>query len=104
MPKHVIDWKSTEDSCSFTIKVMTDLTMKIAEKTPFTMIIIGPGEKTPFNYSLIIELEELTHDFTTAQIIFEAELPMMLELMAKNPLENFVNMLVAKLKEFGNKL
>ena len=68
------------------------------------MIIIGPGEKTPFNYSLIIELEELTHDFTTAQIIFEAELPMMLELMAKNPLENFVNMLVAKLKELGNKL
>ena len=28
MPEQVIDWKSTEDSCSFTIKGMTDLTMR----------------------------------------------------------------------------
>ena len=104
MPEQVIDWQSTEDSCSFTIKGMTDLTMKIVEKTPFSKIVIGPGEKTPFPFSLIISLDELTEDFTNAQIIFEAELNMMLQMMATNPLRNFVNMLVSKLRDLGDKL
>jgi len=27
MPEQIINWKSTEDTCSFTIKGMTDLSM-----------------------------------------------------------------------------
>jgi hypothetical protein len=100
----VINWQSTEDSCSFTIKGMTDLTMKISEKTPNSSIIIVPGEKTPFAFNLRIKLDELTEDYTLTQIILEAELNMMLQMIAMTPLKNFVNLLVSKLKDLGEKL
>ena len=104
MPEQVVDWESTKDSCSFTIKGMTELTMKIAEKTPNSQIVIIPGDKTPFGFSLYIQLDELTEDFTSAQIIFDADLNVMLQMMAINPLHNFVNLLVSKLKDLGETL
>jgi carbon monoxide dehydrogenase subunit G len=104
MPEQVINWKSTEDSCSFTIKGMTDLSLRISEKFPFTKIIIIPGDNPPFGFSLVCQLEEKKPGQTFAQIVFNAELSMMLEMIAKSPLQNFINMLVAKLKELGDKL
>ena len=34
MPEQVINWKSSQDDCSFTIKGMADMTLNIVEKTP----------------------------------------------------------------------
>ena len=104
MPEQVINWLSSEDSCSYTIKGMTDLIMCIEEKIPYSKIIIIHGEKNPFNFSLIFKLEKPKENSTNAQIVFNAELNTMMEMFAKNPLQNFVDMLVAKLKEIGNKL
>jgi hypothetical protein len=104
MPEQVINWQSTDDSCSFTIKGMTDLSMRISEKTPNSKIIIVPGDNPPFPFSLICQLNEEKKDTTKAQILFNAELSMMMELLAKNPLQNFINLLVEKLKELGDKL
>ena len=106
MPAQVINWKSTVDSCSFTIKGMTDLSMLISEKIPYSRIVIIPGEKAPFNFSLICQFNDVGTKVnrTIAQIIFDAELNAVMEMLAKNPLQNFVNMLVAKLKELGDEL
>jgi hypothetical protein len=104
MPEQVINWKSDKDSCSFTIKGMTDLSLRISDKTPNSKIIIIPGEKAPFDFSLICQLNEPKANLTIAQIIFNAELSTMMEMLAKNPLQNFVNMLASKLKELGDKL
>lgn len=104
MPEQVINWKSTEDTCSFTIKGMTDLSMRISEKTPFSKVEIIPGEKAPFQFSLSINIQNPKENITIAQIIFNAELNAMMEMLARKPLQNFVNMLAAKLKELGDNL
>ena len=104
MPEQIINWKSTEDSCSFTIKGMTNLSLCISEKIPFSKIIIIPGNNAPFSFNLICQLEETKTNYTAAQIIFNAELNMMMEMLAKRPLQNFINMLASKLKELGDKL
>ena len=104
MPEQVINWKSDEDSCSFTIKGMTDLSMKISEKTPSSKIVIVPNGKTPFGFNLIMQFQETKEHCTIAQIIFEADLNPMMQMLAKNPLQNFVNMLASKLKELGDNL
>ncbi len=100
----MINWKSTEDSCSFTIKGMTDLSMKISEKVLYSKINIIPGEKTLFNFNLICQLQETKTNLTFAQIIFSAELNAMMEMLTGKPLQNFVNMLASKLKELCDKL
>ena len=104
MPEQVINWKSTEDSCSFTIKGMTDLSMKISEKIPYSKINIVNGEKTQFNFNLTCQLLVREPNLTSAQIIFNAELSTMMEMLASKPLQNFVNMLASKLKGIGDRL
>ena len=68
MPEQVINWKSTEDSCSFVIKGMTDLSLKISEKIPFSKIIIIPGEDPPFNFNLICKIDKKSTNQTNTRI------------------------------------
>ncbi len=105
MPEQIINWQSTEDSCSFTIKGMTDLSMKIKEKHAFHNILITSFGKVPFDFELKCSFEDLGNFQTQSQLIFIADLNPMLSMMASKPLQNFVNMLNDKLKlmaESGN--
>lgn len=104
MPEQVINWNSTETSCSFTIKGMTDLSLSISEKIPYSKIVIIPGDKAPFMFNLICLINENSTNNSTVQIVFQAELSTMMEMLAKNPLQNFVNALASKLKEIGEQL
>lgn len=104
MPEQVINWNSTETNCSFTIKGMTDLSLSISEKIPYSKIVIIPGDKAPFMFNLICLINENSTNNSTVQIVFQAELSTMMEILAKNPLQNFVNALASKLKEIGEQL
>jgi hypothetical protein len=99
MPDQVINWKSDKDSCSFTIKNMADISLKITERIPVSKIIMTAEEKVPIKFTLECELSKLKDNESSGRIIMNAELNAMMELLAKNPLQNFVNMLAAKMKE-----
>jgi len=104
MPEQIINWKSAEDTCSFTIKGMSDISLKIAEKEPFSKIVLTPGDIKPMNFNLICLLNKCSENSSSVQIILCAELNAMMEMLAGKPLQNFVNMLVEKLKKLGNQL
>jgi carbon monoxide dehydrogenase subunit G len=97
MPEQVTDWQSTGDECSFTIKGMAELGMKIVEKTPYTSIKIV-RTKAPFNFTLTATVEDKNSQ-SEVQLAFDADLSPMLKMMASKPLTNFLNLLVNKLKE-----
>ena len=99
MPEEIINWNSTEDTCSFTIQGMTDFSLKIKEKIQFSKIVAIPNGKAPFNFELLCLLSDLKNNKTEAQLILNADMNPMYILMAKRPLQNFVNILVQKLKE-----
>ena len=104
MPAQVINWKSTENNCSFTIKGMTDISLCLGGLIPYTRIELIPNDKAPFNFSLESLFEKLNENKCTVQIVFNAELNAMMEMLARKPLQNFVNILADKLKELGDKL
>ena len=99
MPEQIINWHSTPDQCSFTIQGMADLGMRIKDRKPFSSIIIESEGDVPFDFELICNLNELHQNHTEAQLIFNAQLNPMMQMLAKGPLQNFVNILVNKLKE-----
>ena len=99
MPEQVINWKSSTDSCFFTIKGMADISLKTSEKIPYSKIVWSTDGKAPFDFTLRSVLIEKTEKQTEAQIILDADLSPMLKIMAMRPLGNFVNLLVNKLKE-----
>ena len=100
MPEQVTDWKSTSDTCSFTIKGMATLGMKIAEKTPNTSIVIKRDGKAPFDFILFCNIEEVAgSEQCKVQLAFGADLNPMLKMMASTPLTNFLNLLTGKLRD-----
>jgi len=98
MPEQVVDWQSTPDECSFTIKGMATLGMKIVEKTPNQLVKITSSGNVPFSFFLLCDIKEKGPG-SEVQLAFDADLNPMLKMMASKPLTNFLNMLAGKLKE-----
>ncbi|MCL2416444.1 MAG: hypothetical protein FWD02_00725 [Bacteroidales bacterium] len=98
LPPQITNWQSTEDSCSFTIQNMATLAMRIKEKSEDRLVIESEAP-SPFPFELICELEELGENTCRSMIRLHAEMSMMIAMMAKNPLQNFVNILNDQLKQ-----
>jgi hypothetical protein len=102
MPPQVTNWQSTEHECSFTIQGMADIELYTIEKVAPSMIHIGARGKTPiplemkWNFSGVSELE------TNAVLSLQADINPVMAMMAKAPLQNFVNMLAQKLKDLAD--
>ncbi len=104
MPEQIVNWKSTSEGCSFTVKGMADLSLKFDEKTPYSQIVLIPEGKSPFKFSLIARLEEdaLNEQKTKVGVDVDADLNPMLAMMAKKPLANLVDVMGENLnKVFG---
>lgn len=93
MPEQIINWKSTTDGCSFTIKNMADLSLKFEEKNAHSTLKIVPEGKVPFKFSLLVKLEEdsMNEQKTIAGVDVDADINPMMAMMAKRPFENLVN-------------
>lgn len=103
MPEQVVNWKSNKDSCTFTIKEMADLSLKIIERAPYKKILMESGDKAPLKFIMETEISKINENQSYGRIILNAELNTMMEMLAKNPLQNFVNMLAGKLKELEDR-
>ena len=99
MPPQVSDWQSDAESCSFNIQNMATLGMRYESKRPFDHIKIKSEGKSPFDFDLQCFLEPVGVGATNVALQINADLNMMLKMMASKPLANFINILANKLKE-----
>ena len=100
MPEQVVNWKADENECSFTIKGMASLGMKIKNKIPNSLIEMESSGKTPFGFVMKCMIMEKQNQ-SAVKLTLEAELNPMLKMMAEKPLTNFLNLLVNKLAEIS---
>ena len=99
MPEQVEDWKAEADSCSFRIKGMADLAMKIINRQPESEIKLESEGKKPFYFTLTFTVQPDTNEACTLQVQMDAELNALLEALASEPLRNFLNLMAAKCSE-----
>ena len=90
----VKDFKSTEDTCSFTVEGVGKAGLKIIEKTAFSLIKISSDEHTTFDFLMWIQIKELEPGDSRIKITTEVSLNPMMAAMAKKPLKNFIDTLV----------
>ncbi len=101
VPSQVEGWCSTEDTCSFKVSGFMQITLKMAEKCPYSKVVISPDTSTtsPFPFRLIFEMEEnSSRTDTIASIEVDAN-PMML-MMVKKQMKTAVDTIVEQLKYF----
>lgn len=99
MPENIYNWSSTTDETRFTIQNMAKLALKVEERVENQVIKLIPSEKAPFEVRLCWELQAVTDTITTARFIIDADLNMMMKMIASGPLQKLVDFQVNKLKE-----
>lgn len=99
MPENIYNWSSTENETRFTIQNMAKLALKVEERVENQAIKLIPSETAPFEVRLRWELQAVTDMVTTATFIIDADLNMMMKMIASGPLQKLVDFQVNKLKE-----
>ncbi|WP_286848101.1 MULTISPECIES: SRPBCC family protein [Sphingobacterium] len=99
MPENIYNWSSTTDEARFTIQNMAKLALKVEERGENQFIKLVPSEKAPFEVALRWELQVVADTVTKATFIIDADLNMMMKMIASGPLQKLVDFQVNKLKE-----
>ncbi|MCI0921791.1 SRPBCC family protein [Sphingobacterium rhinopitheci] len=99
MPDNIYNWSSTTDEANFTIKNMAKLALKVSERVENVEIICTPVGETPFAIKLSWKIESIDVNQTKASFVIDAELNMMMKMVASGPLQKLVDHQVNKLKD-----
>ena len=98
MPSSIKDFESTETTCSFKMKGMPTLNLKIGEKIPFSKIsLTADGSQVPFSLDCIITEKG---EQCQARLEINAEMNMMMKMMVEKPLTQFLDVLASKMEQF----
>lgn len=99
MPENIYNWSSTTDEARFTIQNMAKLALKVEDRVENQIIKLVPLEKAPFEVTLRWELQAISDTVTEVTFIIDADLNMMMKMIAAGPLQKLVDFQVNKLKE-----
>ena len=99
MPENIYNWSSTTDEARFTIQNMAKLALKVEDRVENQIIKLIPSEKAPFEVALRWELQAVNDTRTKGTFIIDADLNMMMKMIASGPLQKLVDFQVNKLKE-----
>ena len=97
LPEQIKDWQSTEDYCQFSIPGITTLKLSIDEKTEVSKVKYAANNDKNIPVSLSVFLDS-KDDGTDLHAEIEAEIPIFLSAMVKNPLQNLVDMIADRVK------
>lgn len=86
------DWKTEGDSCSFKIKGLAHISLKLAEKSASKVVYSNTSEK-PFPFNLIINTKDAGNNSTSLDAAFDADVNSFMGMMLKGPLSAFLNSL-----------
>jgi hypothetical protein len=83
----------SSNSFVFGLQGMPEIKLVIKESIPNTQLILGAAsDKLPF--TLTANLQELSNENTTIQLLFEGEFNTMMAMMIKGPISKFIETLV----------
>lgn len=87
------------DTLSFSIDGLGKVGLMIAEKKPFKQLVIRAMETSSADFTFWIHVADGSENTSLVNITLQANLNMFLEMMAKGPLQQLVDLIVDKLGE-----
>ena len=87
------DVRTTEDTCTFMVKGVGEMGMKIVEREEPKLIKLEGDGRLPFEFQVWIQLLDNGPYDTRLRITAEAELNMMMKMLLKGKLEKGINQL-----------
>jgi len=94
--KNISDWSSDSKVCSFKIQKTYKLVLEYVSDTPTNQINIKSGGKSPFSFTLDVNLVEKDGG-TEAQLICDADINPFLKMMVQKPLNNLFDYMAERI-------
>jgi len=94
--KNISDWSSDDKVCSFRIQKTYKLVLEYVSDTPSSQINIKSGGKSPFKFTLDVNLTE-GEGITEAQLICDADINPFLKMMVQKPLNNLFDYMAERI-------
>ncbi len=95
------NWESSEDSCHFILDGIGETGMKMIEREPFKLIKITGEENNKLDFNFWIQLKKVEENDTRIKLTIEANINPMLQMIAKKPLQNFLDTLIEQMEQFN---
>ena len=93
----ISNWESNTEMCSFRIQGTVTISIVLKEGKPNGMIHLGSGEKSPFPFTLDVNIIELEANRCEAFQVFEADINPFLKMMVEKPLSNLFDYIADRL-------
>lgn len=100
MPGQVQDWKATQDTCSFNVGGMAQISMRISQKVEPSLVVITSEEGTPFSFTLAFHFTAQDATLFSSQVEAEIGVNMMMGAMIKGQMQKFVDTLNQHIKTY----
>ena len=102
LPEDKVDnFKYSENECSFNIKGITPMTIKVQEKNPYEFILFSSDGLAKFNFSLKVQFIGDADSQGECKIDLLGDLNPFIKAMAEKPLGNLVNTMSLKLAQLS---
>lgn len=97
MPSSIQKFEVDGNSFLFELKGMPEIRLILKEKTPYSNVTLGAAS-SKLDFHLIADIEEINSNSCEAQLDFNGEFNMMMAMMIKKPLTNFIETLTENMK------
>lgn len=100
MPGQVSDWKATQDTCSFNVGGMAQISMSITQRVEPSLVVINSDPGTPFSFTLAFHFDPDSDTTFTSQVEAEVGVNMVMGSMIKGQMQKFVDTLNQHIKTY----
>jgi hypothetical protein len=87
----------TQEKIIFDIQGLGTVGLEIQDKQPYSVLTVGASKDSSADFTFIIHINETEKDLSEVNLKLNANLNMFLEMMARNPLQQFADLMVEKL-------
>lgn len=92
------DWEASTEYCSFKVQGGIIIPMEFLSENKPNQLVLKSGSKSPFPFTLTVNLNQV-QNHTEGQLIFDAKVSKMIQLVAEKPLRNLFDTMATKLTE-----
>jgi carbon monoxide dehydrogenase subunit G len=89
----------TQEKMIFDIQGLGTVGLEIKEKQPWSMLTVGASKDSSTDFTFIVSINKSGENLSEVKLKLKANLNMFLEMMARNPLQQFVDLMVDKLSQ-----
>ena len=97
MPDQVINWEASKEKFRFTVPGTADIGMRLEDINRYSDLTLVSDGHAPFPFTLKFIIKP-RKELQETHIEFEADMPAMLAMMAKRPLQNLIDHMIGQLK------